>query len=159
MTAADRCAFLVVTCGGLGCARVAPGTVASLAFAGVTGALEFAGYASIWLFVGVTLAASIACIALGGWCERHFGGKDPGAVVIDEIAGMALALCVPLRATSPYFALVLAFALFRFFDIVKPLGISRLQRLPRGWGILVDDLAAGACAAAVIQCGAWFWSR
>ena len=151
MKLADRCALAVVTCGGIGLMRVAPGTYASLAAAGALYGLERAGLSSTLLLATLTLAASILCVALGGWSERHFGGKDPGAVVIDEAAGQWLALCVPIREREPLLTFALAFALFRLFDILKPLGIRRLQAAPRGWGILLDDLVAGLCAAGIIQ--------
>jgi phosphatidylglycerophosphatase A len=53
---------------------------------------------------------------------------------------------------------VAGFALFRLFDIAKPFGISRLQRLPGGWGVVIDDLAAALVACAVLHGGVWLWT-
>jgi phosphatidylglycerophosphatase A len=105
-----------------------------------------------WYFpavVGGVAAASIACVALGRFGERQLGRKDPEAFVLDEVAGTwlaALALTKP-----PLHWCLAAFALFRYFDIKKPLGIRKLQKYPGGVGILLDDLAAGACALAGVQ--------
>lgn len=67
-------------------------------------------------------------------------GHDSNRIVIDEVAGMAISLLfVPLR----YDTFVIAFVLFRFFDIVKPLYIKKAARLPHGWGVMMDDVVAG----------------
>jgi phosphatidylglycerophosphatase A len=78
--------------------------------------------------------------------------EDPGPVVLDEVAGpwVALALLVTVRPGAPApGALAASFLLFRAFDVVKPWPIRRLERLPGGWGIVADDLAAGLAAGAV----------
>lgn len=54
--------------------------------------------------------------------------------------------------------LLAGFALFRFFDIAKPWGIARLQRLPGGWGVVVDDLAAALATCATLHLGVWLWT-
>jgi len=69
-------------------------------------------------------------------------------VVIDEVAGILLALCL-VRPTLVH--LVAAFLLFRLFDIWKPFPVGRLERLPGAWGVTADDLMAGLYAAAVIR--------
>ena len=79
--------------------------------------------------------------------ERVLGRKDPGAVVIDEVAGMTLAvLAFPLTPST----LVLGFLLFRLFNVNKPFPAHRCQRAPGGPGIMADDLIAGLYAAAVL---------
>lgn len=78
-------------------------------------------------------------------------GKDHQRVVIDEVAGMWLAmLFVPVTAAS----LLAGLVLFRFFDIRKPLGIRALERLPGGVGVMADDVLAGLYANALLQAGA-----
>jgi phosphatidylglycerophosphatase A len=136
-------ALLVATAGGLGRAPLAPGTVASLVTAGVLWLLALSWPALAVLFVAVTL--------LGTWAadvaERTLAVKDPGAIVVDEVAGMILAvLAVPLTPA----ALVAGFLLFRVFDIVKPFPANAAQRLPGGLGVMVDDLIAGAYALALL---------
>ena len=93
--------------------------------------------------IGVPLATRVA---------RALGSKDPGCIVIDEFAGQFLAASpVPLfRYASPLAgaaAWVVSFLLFRLFDVWKPGPIARLQDLPEGWGIVVDDILAGLLAA------------
>jgi len=84
---------------------------------------------------------------------RVFGASpDPGAITIDEAAGMLLALWGISRMG---WELVAALVLFRLFDILKPLGVDRLQRLPGAWGVVADDLLAGLYALAVWQLLAW----
>ncbi len=74
---------------------------------------------------------------------------DPSRVVIDEVAGQLAALLI--FADVNLWSLLASFVLFRIFDIAKPLGIRRLEAIPNGWGIMLDDLAAGLLAAAVIN--------
>ena len=88
-------------------------------------------------------------IALGVWsagkAEQQLARKDASCIVIDEIAGILLAyLAVPISVLP----LLVGFVLFRLFDIIKPL--PRLETLPGGWGVMLDDLLAGLLA----QCGA-----
>ena len=88
-------------------------------------------------------AATLIGIAAGSIIERESGSEDPGFVVIDEVAGqwIALAACpVEIRHA------LLAFALFRLFDIVKPWPARQLERLHGGLGIMMDDVAAGVYA-------------
>ena len=79
----------------------------------------------------------------GAWVGNtgeELWGIDNKRVVIDEIAGMLVSVLF-LPVTIP--TLAAAFGLFRFFDIVKPLYIRRLEKLPKGWGVMADDVAAG----------------
>lgn len=92
----------------------------------------------------VVVYITTACvIVLGVWSStqvEEIWGIDNKRVVIDEIAGMLVSVLL-LPVTIPTF--VAAFILFRFFDIVKPLYIRRLEKLPKGWGVMADDIAAG----------------
>jgi phosphatidylglycerophosphatase A len=82
-------------------------------------------------------------------------GHDAHPIVIDEVAGMLIALLgVPHRAASPALLLGSAFLLFRLFDIVKPFPIRQVQRLPGGWGVVTDDLLAGIATNLVLQLAA-----
>jgi phosphatidylglycerophosphatase A len=78
-------------------------------------------------------------------------------VVIDEVAGQWFALSVlpwlPETAVEGWTPWLLAFFLFRFFDVLKPLGIRRLESLPRGWGVLLDDVAAGLVVVPILLLG------
>jgi phosphatidylglycerophosphatase A len=80
-------------------------------------------------------------------------GKDPARVVIDEVSGMCISLLfVPVSIKYVISALIL----FRFFDIVKPLYIRKLEKFPGGWGIMLDDVLAGLYANILLQIILWF---
>lgn len=114
-----------------------------------------------WFIYHGVLAAimfffSIACLRQGAAAEAVFGRKDPANAVADEVAGQ----CVPLMflpswsLSTPDHALVtlvVAFLAFRTMDILKPWPAYRLQRIPGGFGILIDDLVAGVYAAILVQ--------
>ncbi len=86
-------------------------------------------------------------------CERVWGG-DPSPLVMDEFAGQAMTfIAIPFTpdVTTNLGMLMAGFFVFRFFDIIKPLGVNALQKLPGGWGILVDDLLAGFYALLTLK--------
>ncbi len=149
--------FLFMTAGGLGMLRPASGTWGSLPPAVLVGGLLLAG-ATPWGCAGALLAMAIvatwACVRWGVDAERGFAGKDPSSVVIDEVAGGAIA-ALPLAWVSgarpvEVFVLVSAnFVLFRLFDVWKPGPIRLMQRWKGGLGIVADDLAAGSLAGVV----------
>lgn len=91
--------------------------------------------------------AILLCTWSADWASRRLQRKDPGCIVSDELAGQWLALlCVP--DAWPWW--LAAFVLFRIFDISKPWPMRRLERLPGGFGIVADDLAAGLYAAGIL---------
>lgn len=108
--------------------------------------IYFIGVYAPWYGI---LAFTILCSFLTVWvskaCEEEWGG-DPSPLVMDEFAGQGMAF-IGISLADPafniYLLLMLGFLFFRFFDIAKPLGVDKLQSLPGGWGILVDDLLAG----------------
>jgi phosphatidylglycerophosphatase A len=85
---------------------------------------------------------------------RESGREDPGHVVIDEVAGQWLTLVV-CRPDWPH--ALLGLGLFRLFDITKPWPIRKLEALPAGWGIMLDDLAAGLFGAIVLLVIQHWW--
>lgn len=99
---------------------------------------------------------ALVVTAVGTWAagaaEAHFGRRDPGAVVVDEIAGQMVSLLFLVPTPS---ALVVAFVLFRVFDVWKPFPVRRVERLPGASGIMFDDLLAGAYANALQQALRW----
>ncbi|MBS1975546.1 MAG: phosphatidylglycerophosphatase A, partial [Bacteroidetes bacterium] len=128
---------LVSSCCGIGLLR-GGGTFAALAF---LVCWYFArGHGCNNLFSAMFF---LLITAIGIWCAgmvEEAWGKDSSKVVIDEAAGMSLSLLfVPVELKYA----IAAFVLFRFFDIAKPLYIRRLEKLPRGWGVMADDLLAG----------------
>ena len=100
--------------------------------------------------------ATVAVIAVGLWAIRNAeGASDPGWVVIDEIAGQWLAM-LPLARPSPV-GCVLAFMLFRLFDIAKPGPVGWVDRRHAAWAVMGDDVVAGVMAACCMAAARWFW--
>lgn len=142
-TFSTRLALAIATVGGIGWAPIAPGTVASAVTIVALWLLAPSRAQIIVVFVVVTLIGTWAA----QYAERALGTKDPGAIVIDEVAGMTLSvLVVPLTVPIA----VLAFLLFRVFDIVKPAPARQSQALPGGAGVMVDDLIAGLYALIIV---------
>jgi phosphatidylglycerophosphatase A len=159
----DYFALAISTCG-VGYMPIAPGTWGSLVGVGIYLLLQFAiarfvqplfppdSYlplqffiaAELFLITGVTLSG----IWAGSRVEKLQGRKDPGKVVIDEVAGQLIAL-LPLIPgfNSGWTGILFAFLIFRLFDIVKPYPARRLEGLESGLGIMADDVVAGAYAA------------
>jgi phosphatidylglycerophosphatase A len=148
-----------LTAGGLGLMRPAPGTWGSLPPATLV-CLMLGFGAPMWgtalALLTLCLMSTWACIRWGDDGERAFGSKDPSSVVIDEVAGGAVA-AMPLALIDSagwVEAIVLSglsFLLFRAFDIWKPGPISLMQRWHGGLGVVADDLAAGSLAGVVIM--------
>lgn len=137
-------AFALASVFGAGYAPVASGTVGSLVTA-----------VAIWLLpltplrIAVALAAVVVIgIWAGSRVERVLGRKDPGVIVIDEVAGMLLSM-VLLPRTLP--VLATAFLLFRIFDIWKPFPARESQALSGGMGVMMDDLIAGLYALVLVM--------
>lgn len=100
----------------------------------------------------VAVLFSIFCVAWGKFAEDKFGQKDPGQVTSDEWAGQAVALLfLPLGGLPLWAITLMAFVAFRLLDILKPFPCRRLEKLPHGWGVLLDDLAAGVYANVICQ--------
>jgi len=142
-------ARIIATWFGCGYAPKGPGTAGSVAALAIAWLLiTYAGVSSIglgWLALllaipGIWAADVVAC---------ESGRKDPQIVVVDEVVGqwMTLAGATALNWKS----WLLALALFRLFDIWKPLGAREAQRLPGGWGIVIDDVMAGAYGLVILQ--------
>ena len=133
---------------GVGYVPFAPGTFGSAA-----GLL-------IWYLLPVSPVAQgfavAAIVVLGSWsgtrAEHYLGRSDPGQVVIDEVAGMLVTLFL---VNVGWAGALLAFLLFRLFDIVKPYPANRLERLPGGIGIMADDLMAGVYANVALRLCIW----
>ena len=116
---------------------VAPGTAGSLLVALLLWLIPFSNVSLGVTLVGVTLVG----IWAGDRVERLYGQKDPGLVVIDEVAGMMLSVLTLPRTPLILFV---AFLCFRALDIVKPFPARQSQVLRGGLGVMVDDLIAGA---------------
>ncbi len=142
----DRVALFFATGFGSGLAKFAPGTWGSLAACGVVWAFSTTGLPANWTLAALAVAATLGCIVTAGPAERILGTKDPQCVVLDEFAGLFIAL-LRLSERWPTFAeSVVAFLLFRLFDIIKPTPARQLQRVKGGLGVVLDDVIAGIYA-------------
>ena len=130
----QRLGLFIATCGYLGYVPVAPGTFGSAAGLAVFVAVRSTGS------VAVELGAIAVIFALGLWAgtvaEHHFGGIDPGPVVLDEVVGMLITLAfLPVNVTGA----IVGFLLFRVLDVIKPWPSARFEKLPGGLGVMADD--------------------
>lgn len=145
-SAVDYLALAIATCG-VGYLPLMPGTFGSLVGVGIFLLLSQTAVGLIISIVAVTFAG----IWAGSRTEALAGRKDPGKVVVDEVAGQLIAT-LPLAFFTNWSiaAVMVSFVLFRFFDIVKPYPANRLQDLKGGAGIMFDDLVAGVYAAVLV---------
>ncbi len=143
-----RAAELLATWFGCGYSPVGPGT------AGALGALipawllsRYAGW-PLWVWPLAAVLITLPGIWAAGVTAAQVGKKDPGLVVIDEVAGQWLTLAG--AQVFNWKTALAAFLLFRLFDIWKPPPVRQLERLPGGTSIMADDLMAGVYGAAVL---------
>ena len=169
----DWLTTLVVTFFGSGMSPKAPGTMGSLAAAIVAYPMavlvchlfEFESYIVVGselfglfinlFFLAAALIVFFAAIPFVKKAMKDTGTEDPGWIVIDEVCGVFMALAfIPCNLIVEYpIFLAFAFGLFRFFDILKPLGIHRFEKLPGAWGVMADDLLGGLYAAILLWLG------
>ena len=166
----DYLALAIATCG-VGYLPLAPGTWGSLVGIGVYAIVRGIGLKVMFdaaaarpgftllhvysLTLALEVIAAVGITAVGIWAasrtEKLSGVKDPGKVVVDEVAGQFIALLpVPFLINDAWWAAILAFVLFRFFDIVKPYPARSLESLEAGLGIMADDIVAGVYAAILV---------
>ena len=136
-------ARLLATLGPIGFAPIAPATVGS---AVVTLVAWFVPILPLPWVIGILVVGTLVAVWAAGIAEQSLG-HDAGPIVIDEVIGMSISLLFVPRGIAGY---VLAFFLFRLFDIWKPLGAREIQALPGGWGVVADDVIAG-----IIACGTY----
>ena len=153
----------VLTTFGLGHMRPFPGTWGSLPTVLIAAALVAAGAGPLeqpilfnLVMLAILIFFTLACAIRGDEAEAIFLKKDPSQVVADETAGQALPLLfLPAAAfTTPgraVWTLLLAFIAFRLMDILKPWPARQIQKVPGGWGVVLDDLMAGLYALIVMQ--------
>ena len=132
--------LFLVSSGFLGCSPVAPGTVGTLGGVAIAWALSGTRAYLLWTLLACALLYLVGR-ALGPWAEDYAGKKDPGIFVLDEVIGYLITVAW-LQGPS-LLALVVAFFVFRFFDVLKPRLARRMERIPGGDGILLDDVVAG----------------
>jgi phosphatidylglycerophosphatase A len=129
-----RLALFISTFGYLGYAPVAPGTFGSAAGLAVFYAVRSTGS------TGLEIGTIVVLFAVGIWAgtiaEHHFGGVDPGPIVLDEVVGMLITLfLLPVNGAGAF----VAFLVFRVLDVIKPFPSARFEKLPGGLGVMADD--------------------
>jgi len=143
-------AWAIATFFGAGLLKPGPGTWGSVAAVLLWAAFAFTLHPStLTLTLALTLGIALTLvfgIPAATIVERQSGRHDPQFVVIDEVAGQWIAL---LFCPIDWRHALIALVLFRLFDIVKPFPVRRLERLPAGWGIVFDDVAAGLYALGI----------
>ncbi len=137
---------MIATVGFIGYSPVAPGTMGSLFVALVFFLMP--PYLPMWLqIIGLPVLFVVAIWSAQAVAEtqRHVtaGKIDPQEIVIDEVMGMAVTLAFMLLSFK---TIALGFLLFRIFDVTKPFPVRRFEKLPGGWGIVMDDVMAGVYA-------------
>lgn len=145
-------AVWIAACGGAGYCPIAPGTAGAAVGLVLVAALGQLPFPAAWLTLSLSVLAG-GLFALGVWAaaeaEKFFGRVDPSQVVIDEVAGQVVTFLVLPHASWKW--LLTGFLLFRIFDVVKPFPVRRAERVPAGWGIMLDDVVAGVYSLAALK--------
>ena len=138
----------------MGLIPVGPGTFGTLAAIPLFYALSFT---PIYIYLAITVAVILISVWASTIAEEIFQKTDPGQVVADEVSGFLVAMILVPPTISNIF---LGFLLFRLFDIAKPYPVRKFEELPGGWGIVIDDVAAGVYACITLHIlGYWvFWT-
>ena len=141
--------YVIGTFFGIGLIKKMSGTIASITIATIwyfsfdeyfyNSLDNIIHYDRFFFFFLVMIAITYLSVYVSKICENEFG-KDASEIVIDEVVGYLFAIMfLPKTLMVALYALIL----FRIFDILKPLYIGKLQNLPHGWGVMMDDVAAG----------------
>lgn len=151
---ARQLALRVATLAGLGYVPYAPGTCATGLTVGVIFCLSWLGV-SLPIYVAIVCASMLVAYGSIFFALPLFHlDVDPSAIVIDELVGSLITFAGVACSLK---TVLLGFVLFRFFDIVKPFGIKRVERLGGSAGILADDVVAGLYANAILHLFIWFF--
>jgi len=147
----SRLGLFIATCGYVGYVPIAPGTFGSAAGLAVFMAVRSTGS------VTVELATIVILFAIGIWAgnvaEHHFGGIDPGPIVLDEVVGMLITLALlPVNVTGA----IVGFLIFRVLDVVKPWPAGGFEKLPGGLGVMADDGMAALYGNLAMRGLIWF---
>jgi len=144
--ALNSLAKAIATALGAGYSPIGPGTCGTAV--AVPLAWLLAGL-PLWQFSVITLAVTLVGVWAAATADRAWGTHDSGRIVIDEVAGYLVTVALVDRTN--WIVLGIGFVVFRFFDIVKPPPVRWLdENLPGGWGVVLDDIAAGVMGAAVM---------
>ncbi len=156
-SAGERLTRWVYAVGPSGLAPVAPGTAGSFTAAILIFLPGHVGGIPEWS-ISVAALSLVVVFFAGVWSAtkaERIHGRDPGIVVIDEVAGMIVTLmAIP---NSPV-AVVFGFFIFRAMDILKPFPARRLEKAPGGWGIMLDDVMAGIYSNVLLRAALFVWA-
>ena len=128
----------------LGKIKYAPGTLASVITAFIWYRIDFSKNVQILVIISIVIVGLLLCYLYSKYNEE----KDPNFIVIDEVAGMSIALFMVPKVAHLF---LLSFALFRIFDIFKPGFISTSEKIENGIGIMLDDIISGIMALSLIH--------
>lgn len=143
----QKAAHIIGTLFGIGYFPIAPGTAASLVTIFV---LWFISPISLPILIVAAILFFFIGVPASIMCEKDWG-TDPGRVVWDEMVGMMVSVAA---LPKHWIIFAAAFLLFRIFDVLKPFPINASQRLPHGWGVMIDDVIAAIYANILLQI--WF---
>jgi len=145
-------ANLIATFFYVGLIPFAPGTFGTIAAIPLFYVLSFT---PVYLYIAITVILILISVRASNIAEGIYGKTDPGQVVADEVCGYLVTMILVPPTLSNIF---MGFLLFRLFDIAKPYPIRKLERLPGGWGIVMDDVAAGVYSCVTLHIlGRWFF--
>lgn len=148
---------LIATGFGAGFSPFAPGTAGAVVATGIWIVCYF--LFPVYLFP-VTFGLIILFTLLGIWATNVLEatwGKDPSRIVVDEMVGVWIPLLAVTKTANHVWLLVLlSFALFRLFDIFKPLGIRKMENLKGGLGVMGDDILAGIYSLVIVWGVKWW---
>ncbi len=147
-------AKLIATFFYVGLIPIGPGTFGTLAAIPLFYVLSFT---PLYLYLAITVVIILISVRASTVAEEVFGKTDPGQVVADEVCGYLITMIlVPVTISNIF----LGFLLFRLFDIAKPYPIRKFEKLPGGWGIVMDDVMAGVYSCITLHIlGRWvFWT-
>jgi phosphatidylglycerophosphatase A len=152
-TRPQRLRPLIASCFGLGHSPVMPGTCGALLGIAIylPAALLLPGepWQTVWIAANLLIWCWIT-VGLGGWAEGYYEKKDSQKFVTDEVAGFLLTVLLWHLPSQPVLTTLWAFPMTRLIDIVKVPPARQLERLPRGWGVLADDLLGSVYAAGLL---------
>jgi phosphatidylglycerophosphatase A len=137
----DWLAVILATGFGCGYSPVAPGTLGTVVAIPIYLLLTFYLQLSLPVYIGITIGIIVLGCVVAQRAGQHFGTVDAGHIVIDEIAGFLVGMSA---APASWLAVMIGFVLFRVFDILKPWPARYFdRRVANGFGVVMDDVAAG----------------
>ncbi|MEM7007915.1 MAG: phosphatidylglycerophosphatase A [Thermodesulfobacteriota bacterium] len=154
MGAKKSLANIIATFFYVGLIPIGPGTFGTLAAIPLFYALTFTPF---YLYLVITVVIILISVWASKVAEEIYKKEDPGQIVVDEVCGFLVTMILVPPTVSNIF---IGFLLFRIFDITKPYPVRKFERIPNGWGVVLDDVAAGVYACITLHIfGHWvFWT-